>query len=272
MSDGSPLARIIDAGWRSLASERTTALLVVVLAAGAALASIVPQGSDAIDAARSPYATQLHQLAAWGLTDVFRSAWVMALGALLAGNLAARVIGAFGADPSRVPAAPPPEPPLERTIVPRYPESTVETLRALFVARLGAPRAERFEGSRTSMAFELRGARAGPIVTHAGIIVLLVAAGLHAAAPTGQSTVPRGVLDVTHAKTRATGTFDMVAGQPIRFFTFDAVYSIVGYDRARKGLGPALQMERREGNQRVGESFWVYRDAPPGFDGRHRGG
>src|SRR5262249_28970531 len=68
--------------WLVLSSQRTTAVLVIALALFAALAALVPQGREALALARNEAASEIHRFAALGLTDVFESAWIRALGVL----------------------------------------------------------------------------------------------------------------------------------------------------------------------------------------------
>src|SRR5438309_1309042 len=119
----SPPPSFIDSAWRVLASETTTAALVFLLVAAAIVAALVPQGRDAIAIARSADAVTLHGLVALGLTDVFGSPWVYALGVLLAGNLAAFVItdAIRASGESSVRAVPPRMPARKAELVAREP-------------------------------------------------------------------------------------------------------------------------------------------------------
>jgi hypothetical protein len=66
--------------------------------------------------------------------------------------------------------------------------------------------------------------------------------------------------------------FNLRAGEQRNFFTFPDSYFVRLYKRTKNGLGPAILLERRRKDAKRGESFWIYQNAPPGFDQRHRKG
>ena len=80
---------MVDKIWNAMSSLRTTALLAIVMALVAGTAAIVPQGWAALEFARVENATRMQTLAAWGLTDIFDSAWIRAVAALLVMNVVA---------------------------------------------------------------------------------------------------------------------------------------------------------------------------------------
>src|SRR5688500_20178255 len=95
-----PKIGTIESAWLTLASERTTSVLVIALAAFVAISWFVPKGSDALELAREPNATLIHQVAAGGLPVLFPSAWMYAVFALLAANLFARAVANLMCEPS----------------------------------------------------------------------------------------------------------------------------------------------------------------------------
>ncbi len=262
----------LGAAWAALSSERTTAALVLLMSGAAAVAAFVPQGAAAIEYAREPGAALLHELAAWGLTDVFGSAWVRAIGVLLVGNLLAVAMGGLGRRVAvRAEVAPPRSAPHDERLEARFPELAFEAMRGTFEDRLGLPVAEETKGARSTLVFEAGSGRAmAPMFAHVGLLVLVLGAGLHAARRDEKATVPHAVLKVIEPTTGTHGEFDMVAGEWFKFFQSRDEYAIVGFTRSKDGLGPAVRMERRAPGQPRGESFWVYLRAPAGFDQRHR--
>lgn len=266
----------IDRLWLAVSSPRVTALLTTALALFAGLAAIIPQGSDALEMVRFEHATDLRRLAAWGLTDIFDSAWIRALGVLLLANIAAGIMRNLSQrNPDLAGPSVPSQAPHDAELTTRLPERAVEALRAQLRGVLGtAPSAERVEGARVTMVFDTspRGELL-PMLAHVGLILLVLGAGLLVAPPAANEAVVRAQLDVTDSRSNFTGHFDLAQNEPIKFFQWRTDYVIRGYVASKNGLGPAVQIEAIEPGQGGRRSeFWVYRDAPRGFDRRHRGG
>ena len=263
----------VASAWALMASESTTVFLVLLLSLAAAVAVLVPQGTDALDIARDPNAVLLQSLAAWGLTDVFGSSWVRALGVLLAANLLAVVLGRFGQTPAAATMITPPDrPPLEEILEAPYPESTVERLRDRLIARLGPPAAEQAKRDKVVMVFDAGSdSSVGPLLAHVGLLLLVLSAGLHASGGAAISKTARARFEITDSRTKAVGHFDMVAGEAKSFFQWPTRYIVLDYVRNREGLGPAVRLEMRGEGASRGSAFWVYLDAPKGFDAKHRG-
>ncbi|MCC7385411.1 MAG: cytochrome c biogenesis protein ResB [Deltaproteobacteria bacterium] len=268
---GGPLG----AAWAIFASTRTTAFLAILFSLTAFVAAVIPQGQEAIDLARDIAGGSLHTLVAWGLTDIFLSPWFKALAALLGGNLLAIAVDMlFGQDKSgEISLEPPSQAPHEREIETRSPEIAPELVREVLSSRLGPPRVEAAQGARVLMVFDSGTSVAlAPLFAHLGLMLLVLGAGLQAASFAGEKGLARARLAITDAQTRTTGHFDLVAGEVFQFFQYPARYVLRDYVPSREGLGPAVRLERIEQGQQGGMSFWIYAEAPAGFDQRHRQG
>jgi hypothetical protein len=260
--------------WYSISSLRTTALLAIVLALLAGVAAVVPQGWEAVEIARLPHATAIHSMIRWGLTDVFESAWIRALGVLLAVNVAAVVYRRrLGQAAESGMIDPPKSAPFAESLKASLPEIAVESLRERFrTSMIGAPAAEKVEGSRVVMMFETaRRAELAPLFAHLGLVLLVVGAGLSVQPPLRNKSVVSAILNVTDSKTGTVGSFDMQSGEMFQFFEWRPKYVVRDYVVDKNGLGPAIRMEQVfPDNDGRTSDFWVYQNAPKGFDKRHR--
>lgn len=267
---------MLAATWRVLSSLRTTALLGIVITAFVGLAAVIPQGNRAIELLSLDGAEGLRGLAAYGLTDVFTSSWLRALGVLFAGNILAVILTAFWERGyGRVQAAMPKAAPHQVELSTSLPERAVESLRETFRAALGsAPLEEQVEGSRVVMVFDTnRVARLAPLLAHLGLVLLVVGAGLASRPPPPSRTMVRGEFRVLDSATGTVGHFDMGQGEAFEFFQWNARYTIRDYLPSKGRLGPAVRFEETDpGGKRPPRDFWVYLNAPPGFDQRHRRG
>lgn len=260
---------VADLAWRVLASRALSTVLGLLLAATAVVAAIVPQGVEALALAREGHATTLHTLAAWELTDIYASDLFRALMALIGGNLAAVVLTAAMARRAAPALDPPAAPAVVHDVIAPRPEHALELTRAVLSSHLGLPVLERAEGAKSKLVFDVgRRAHLGPALAHAGLMFLVLGAGLYAAR-SGQG-VPRVVVDITDLGNGNTGRFDIVAGEPFTFFQRTERYTLRDYVPSREGLGPAVRFERD--SQDGGREVWVYARAPRGFDARHRKG
>jgi hypothetical protein len=254
--------------WRIVSSPLLGSALVILLSLLCLAASLIPQGEDARALAANAGAVELRSLMAWGLTDVFNSEWVYGLGALLILNVAAILVshGAASLDVAR-----PLRAPHRRELLAPEPEHAVEMLRHTFVSRIGSPLSEKVEGERVTMVFDAGAASPlAPLFLHLGLLVLVASAGLHAS---GERTrVPHVRLKVTQVQTGFSGTFDMVLGEPFRFFGSSDRYVLRHYVADRLGLGPAAVVERVPEGAQEGLRMWIYQRAPKDFDARHRAG
>lgn len=266
---------LVDRVWLVLSSVRTTAILAIVLALVAGLAAFVPQGRDALELLRLPHTEQLQELAAWGITDVFSSAWVRAIGVLLLGNVLAVSLRLFrrGAVESDYSVAPR-HAPNEVALAAPFPEVAVEQLRESFRETLGgAPTSERVEGAKVTMSFQTSpGAEAAPLLAHLGLVALVVGAGLAVQPAPRMDTVVRAVLEVKDSRTKTVGLFDMVQDESRQFFQWRPRYFLRNYVPTKDGLGPAVRIEKVIDDTKRIDEFWVYLNAPEGFDERHRQG
>jgi len=257
--------------WRILASPRTSALLAILVAVTSIAAALIPQGPEALALARDAHATEIHQLASWGLTGIYGSFWFRALMALVLGNLLAVLVTAAASGRTRVALDPPKSPPMGFTVKAPRPESAVEIARALLGDSLGPPVAEDASGARARMVFDVgRSGRLAPALSHAGLMALVLGSSLYAHTD-ANSKIPRAVVDITDQRSRASGRFDIVAGEPFKFFQSPVRYTLREYLPSREGLGPAVRFERQPEGEPP-RDFWVYARAPAGFDGRHREG
>jgi hypothetical protein len=257
--------------WLAMSSLRTTAILAIALASIVGVATVVPQGWTAIELARLPQAQSIQTMVALGFTDIFTSGWFRGAFVLIAVNVTAvlaRLV--LRSSPPEL-HDPPRGAPLSASLKASLPERAVEHLRETFRGVLsGSPIAERVDGSKVTMVFDTaRRAELSPLFAHVGLIVLVVGAGLTVRpAPKGRSVV-RALLDVTDSRTGTTGHFDIVSGEPFQFFQWQNRYILRDYDVDRDGLGPAVRVEVFDRGQPITE-FWIYQNAPPGFDARHR--
>jgi hypothetical protein len=260
--------------WLAISSLRTTAILAIVLALLAGVAAVVPQGWTAVELARLPHATQIQRMVQWGMTEIFDSAWIRAAGILLLINVAAVIYRSRMSESAGGTLIDPPRSaPCSETLKAPMPERAVESLRETFRSLMrSAPVAEKVEGSRVVMMFETaRRAELGPLLAHIGLVLLVVGAGLSVKPPPRNKSVASAILAVTDSKTGTVGTFDMVSGETFQFFQWRPRYVLRDYVIDRLGLGPAIRMEQMfpdQQNRTV--DFWIYQNAPPGFDARHR--
>ncbi len=260
--------------WRVFASPRTTAVIAVAMAALAMVAAVVPQGEAAITLARYEHSEDVQRLIAWGLTDVVGSPWLKALAVLLLGNVVAVVLTSRWTTDGDEAADAPARAPEDTKIEAPRPEAAVETLRETFRTLLGAPpTAEKVDGSRVTMSFRA-GAEAGlaPLWAHLGLVLLVAGAAWASRPPPPSKQAVRAVLDVKDSRTGTVGVFDIVEGETRQFFQWRAQYILRDYAASKDGLGPAVRIERLFPDQRRRDDFWVYQEAPPNFDERHRKG
>jgi hypothetical protein len=260
--------------WLVISSLRTTAVLAIVLALLAGTAAIVPQGWEAIELARLPHATQIQEMVRWGLTEVFDSDWLRAAGVLLLINVAAVVYKSRMTESvDRIVVDPPRAAPHTENLTAPVPERAVESLRETFRSLMRSPpAAEKVDGSRVVMMFETaRRAELAPLLAHLGLVLLVIGAGLSVKPPPRNKSVASAILAVTDSKTGTVGKFDMVSGEVFQFFQWRPRYVIRDYVIDKNGLGPAIRMEQSfpdQENRTV--DFWIYQNAPKGFDARHR--
>lgn len=263
----------VEAAYLALSSERTTAILVIALSVVAGLSIVIPQGREAMTLAVRPGATTIQRLAAWGLTDIFDSAWVRGLAVLLGANLLTVLFGARRARRRHEIPAPPAWAPFQATLAAARPECAVESLRDVFSRRFGAPEAERVDGSHVTMVFETspRG-RFAPLFVHFGLALLVAGAAWSSGPVADNHAIVRAVLEIKDSSTGTSGIFDMVSGEPVNLFRWPGRYELRDYAFSKDGLGPAVHIEHVIEQEKRSDDFWVYRDAPPTFDERHRRG
>lgn len=260
--------------WLAFSSLTTTALLGIALAVLVSISAFVPQGWLATRLAGLEHSESIRTLYVYGLTNVAESPWLLALGALLVGNLVAvllRLVRARRAAPDDAVLAR--AAPCAIELDAPFPERAVEQVRSLLARLFGRPVTERVEGARVLLAFETAPrARLTPLTTHAGLVLLLLGAVLSTRPPPPSRSMVRTVLEVRDSRSPAVGTFDLAEDEVRSFFQWRAEHVIRDYAPQKDGLGPAIRMERIDPELRRVEDFWVYLNAPPGFDARHRKG
>lgn len=259
--------------WRIISSQRTFALLVLLVALATLLTVVIPQGAEALEMAKSPAATRLHELVGWGLSDVYNSPWMRALLSLVAGCFVAVVYRSWGRTRRALPVEPPHRAPHEQELEAKEPEHALESLRAQYIRRFGAPAAQAVEGSRVVLAFDVgQGSQSAPLLSHLGLLAMVLGAGWYASESSRELGLVRAELEVKDSSSGVTGYFDMAKGESFQFFQWPATYMIKSFERDFRGLGPMLVMEQRAKDQPQGITFPIFKNAPPGFDARHRDG
>ena len=260
--------------WRGLASPRTTAVIAMAMALLTMAAAVVPQGEAALTLARYEHSENIQQLVAWGLTDVFGSPWLKALTVLLVGNVAAVLLTRRWRRAAQASVELPKRAQEDTKLEAPRPEAAVETLRETFRTLIGAPpAAEKVDGARVTMTFRAgSGAGLAPLWAHLGLVLLVAGAAWASKPPPRNKMAVRALLDVTDSRSGFTGVFDLVEGETRQFFQWRAQYVLRDYAASKSGLGPAIRMERLFPDQQRRDDFWVYQEAPEGFDAKHRKG
>ncbi|MBX2813352.1 MAG: cytochrome c biogenesis protein ResB [Myxococcales bacterium] len=264
----------MDRLWKGFSSYATTAIFGMLLSVLVAVSAFVPQGWQAVQLAGLEHTETIRELYAWGLTDIATSYWLYGLGCLILGNLVAVGIRAISTERQRsavevdVKRAP-----HHVTLETPQPERAVEGVRNLLASTLGRPVRESVQGARVTLAFDTAPqAFLSPLLTHAGLVALLVGAVLANRPAPPQYSVARAKLEVRDSQTGRVGRFDLATQEVRQFFRWPASYSIVNYSPDRDGLGPAINMQRVDQQARRMDSFWIFLHAPAGFDARHRKG
>ena len=261
--------------WFFLSSETCTGLLVILLSAVVLVAIVVPQGQEALDIAVSSQATLLHTAAKWGITEIYRSAWVRALGVLFGANVFAMLFDTFLVHRNRTKASIelPSSSPLKAELTAKYPEKTMEYVRGALSSVFGLPEAEQIQDDRSLMLYHsAKDFHWRTIISHFGLAAVLLGVGLYSVSFDPTTVSPRAILKVTDPVSGSSGVFNLRAGESRKFFSYPDRYFVRSYKRAKDGLGPAVLIEKRRQNAQRGESFWVYLNAPEGFDRKHRQG
>ena len=261
--------------WGFVSSEICTGLLVVLLSVVVLVAIIVPQGQEALDIAVSAQATALHTAAKWGFTEIYRSAWVRALGVLFVANVFAMLFDTFLTHRNRAktPIEAPTSSPIQVELRAKFPEKTMEHVRGAFTSVFGLPELEQVKGNRSLILYNsARDFHWRSIISHFGLAGVLLGVGLYSISFDPTTVSPRAILKVTDPVSGSSGVFNLRAGESRKFFSYPDRYFVRSYKRTKDGLGPAVLIEKRRENAQRGESFWVYLNAPEGFDRKHRQG
>jgi hypothetical protein len=247
------------AGFRALGSPFTLAAVTSALGLWVLFAATIPQGWRAEELLRFDRYAPLRTWARWGLTEGLAAPWVGALAVLGVGALLAHALQPLRLAGQR----------RRFDLTSPRPERAPEDLQPKLRPWLGVPVLAETKGARTRWTFRSRSDRSS-LPLHVGVGLILLGA-LAALEPAPRSvTVARAVLQVRDRASGAVGRFDLVQGEERSFFRSPRTVRLVGYVPDRKGLGPALRFESTDPNTRRTEAFWVYEDAPVGFDARHR--
>jgi hypothetical protein len=259
------MTALVDLPRRLLASDAARLLALCALAATVVVAASLPQGWAADSYLRAPYPGPLKDWAAWGLTNLADQPLFWALVTLFVGTAALSALR--GAGPRR-----------DRDAAPHHalkahaarPEDAPETVAAALRAHLGEPDRAEWDGRQTRLTYRL-GPRPGDgLRTALGLAVVFVAGVYVLQPPPEERTVARAWLGVEEVGSGLHGTFDIVQGEEFTFFQSPDVYVLRGYVADRMGLGPALRFQWSDPQGERFGSFWLYENAPAGFDRRHR--
>jgi len=261
--------------WLFLGSESCTGLLVILLSLVVLVAIIVPQGQEALDIAVSSQASMLHTAARWGFTEIYRSAWVQALGVLFVANVFAMLFDTFLAQRHRVETSleAPASSPLQAELRAKFPEKTMQHVRGAFSSVFGLPESEQIKDDQSLIVYHsARDFHWRSIISHFGLAAVLLGVGMYSVSFDPTTVSPRAILKVTDPISGSSGVFNLRAGESRKFFSYPDQYFVRSYKRAKDDLGPAVLIEKRRQKAERGESFWIYLNAPEGFDRRHRQG
>ncbi|MEM1025546.1 MAG: hypothetical protein AAGD10_15890 [Myxococcota bacterium] len=256
MSDRSPAW--VAALFRGLGSSWVLGLSTTLTTAWVLAAARFPQDWWAEALLESDRHASLRAWAAWGLTHGFEAPWFWAavsltFGAMLANGWRERGLG-----------------PAQRVVLrSARPEVAPETVERAFRALAGRPRRLEVDGPLVRLHFDRR---APDFATNLGVLVIIVTGGAALTPPPPQDMVTRALLEVRDRRSGAAGLFDISQGETRSFFRDPRSYVLGAYVPDRNGLGPAVQIEIQDQESGRSEYFWVYEDAPTGFDGRHRRG
>ncbi|HJL42826.1 MAG TPA: hypothetical protein RMG48_16085 [Myxococcales bacterium LLY-WYZ-16_1] len=241
--------------WDAWGSDGALLLWTSLTAAVLISAASIPQGWHAEQLLRAPEYGPLRTLDRLGLTRVWASPWFWAAAS---GWLGAIVLSAArprrrGLDRSA-----------EVELRARRPERTLQAL--LRWGRQGAevhhePDVSRVRFSPADRSWLLQ----------AGLWLTFVASAFALKPADPDDSIVRARLSVLDVVDGSRGRFDMAQGESIQFFGKRVEHTVVTYVPDKDGLGPAVQMTRSDPVQGSRSSFWVYGDAPPDFDARHRG-
>ena len=269
------MPKAVDRLWKGFSSLSTTAALGIALATLVGVSAFVPQGWLAVELAGLERTEGIRNLHAWGLTNIAYSPWLSALCCLIVGNFIAvglRIYGERTGQPADGAKN------LENAhhkieVSAHEPEHAAEQVRHVLNSALGRPIQESVRGSTVTLTYETAPrALMSPLMTHLGLVLLLVGAVFASRPAPAKRSVVRAELKVTDTRTGSVGIFDMAQFENRTFFQWPFDYSIQNYVQQKDGLGPAIQMRRLDDQRRQVSVFWVYLNAPPHFDARHRRG
>jgi hypothetical protein len=251
--------------WSSFVPLSVLALCWVALAV---LSVAVPQGQKAIRMASLPGGDRLRALAAAGLTDVMDSPWLWATAVLSVAVLAAHWIARPRSHPMRA-SSDDPNWPEEILVFDGIIGFTLHRLAGVLprswrrVEVASGPDEQVFRTglSRQSLFW----------MTLASVFFMsLGVIGWSGTQESGSSVVAK--LKVTDSRTGTQAVFNLPENEPIDFFEWGATWELVAFVEDWFGQGPAARFRTVYKQERQQSLFWVFADAPPEFDRRHRRG
>ncbi|MFO0724999.1 MAG: cytochrome c biogenesis protein ResB [Myxococcota bacterium] len=262
---------LVDRAFAVLGSSRTSALLSALMSAFALGAVFIPQGKLAEDLARYAEIADLSSAAAFGLTDIYRSPWFYLVLVLIAGNALALLLRERFERSAPPPDTAPADAPLRASVHSARPERALDELRAALEPTLGSPGRANVDGAKVELRYDAGSfSRRAPILLHFGFVSMVLGAGLYAIEENGEGGIAHGIFEILDRQTHTTGHFDLVAGEAFTFFQYPTQWMLRDYVPAQGVMGPAVRFDRMGSNNEPPREVWVYLNAPPGFDERHR--
>lgn len=244
--------------WSWLGSDGALLVASASVSGFVAAAAAVPQGWLADELMRNPAYAPLRTLHRLGLTDPATSPWFWAA--------ALAWLGALLLHMAR-PRAPDASEPTEAELRIRAPDEGLE--RCLRWARSlgGASPQVRHVGLRSMLQVP---SNERTWLLQSGLWLTFVAAAfaLRPAAP--EQSMVQAQLVVQDRVDGSVGRFNLTEGEPIQFFGKPGEHRVVQYVPDKDSLGPAVRMARFDESRGEQTRFWLYRDAPAGFDSRVR--
>lgn len=259
--------------WQFLSSPRTLAVSAAAVAGLFLVSLLVPQGRAAREILALHDHPGLAQLAAWGLTDVFQSAWFHLVLFVFAAVLSAVWLESYRQSQKSLPLEPPDGVPLQKTLRVPLPEAAPEQLPRILGRFLGLHHLRtHIDGHRVTEGFGYHLQNWRPFLGPLGLVILAVGMGRVSEDRSQTPGAPYARVEVTNPRTNTIGHFDLVEGEAFEFFGFPGKYILRNYHPSYLGQGPAVRIERQDPKTGQSIDFWVFQRANTGFDRFHRKG